>query len=428
MKHYTREINSIRYSNKKIPMKKIYILSLAFLAMACQEEANKDNLEGQDINALKAKQIRIQEQADSLQRVSATLSEQIAELDPQAAKLVKYQTAKDSLYNHYINLQANIETDQDVQLTPEFGGVLNLLVKEGDYVKRGQLIGRISDGGLADQVNQAKIQVDQARAQQSQAEIQRDLAKVTFEKQQRLWNQRIGSEMQYLQAKTNYETAQKQVTAARQQVSAAQRGVSGAQSQLAKTQLKAPFSGRVEQVITQNGQAVGPGTPVIRLVNPSSIKAVANVPETYLSKIQKGTKAIIFLPALGRTLDSNVSLVSASINPANRTFKVEVPVPDKDGLVKPNLNAELRLNDYTSSSAIIVAETVIKEDGNGKFVYVAQNVNNNMGVAKKAYVQLGDPSNGMVEITSGIKEGQIIITEAPSKLKDGDKVQLTKAN
>ncbi|MXV39022.1 efflux RND transporter periplasmic adaptor subunit [Flavobacteriaceae bacterium Ap0902] len=412
-------------------MKKLLIFSIALLTIGCQK--NKDQsideiIESNDVDALRQKQSRLQEQADSLQSLSVRLSERIADINPDAPKLVKYKVAKDSLYYHYVNLQANIETDQDVQVTPEFGGVLSLLVKEGEYVKKGQLIARISDGGLADQVNQAKIQVDQARAQLQQAEIQRDLAKITFEKQQSLWNKNIGSEIQYLQAKTNYETAQKQVSAARQQVSAAQRGVSGSESQLAKTRLKAPFSGRVEQVITQNGQAVGPGTPILRLVNPSNIKAVANVPENYLPKIKEGTKAIISLPALGKTIDSQVSLISASINPANRTFRVEVPVPDRDGMVKPNLNAELRLNDYTSSNAIIVQENVIHEDGDGTFVYVAENVQNDTATARKVHVEVGTPTNGIIEIRDGIRTGQVIITEAPSKLKEGDKIELIKAN
>lgn len=409
-------------------MKKIAIISLAILAMSCQNEKAKsldELMNSQDVNELRLKQGQLQEQSDSLQNLAAKLAEKIAELDPQAAKLVKFQTAKDTIYNHYIKLQANIETDQDVQVTPEFGGVLRLMVKEGQYVSKGQLIGTISDGGLSDQVNQAKIQVDQAKAQLQQAEIQRDLAKTTFEKQQSLWNQKIGSEMQYLQSKTNYETTQKQVLAAQQQVSAAQRGVSGAQAQLAKTRVIAPFGGRVEQVISQNGQAVAPGVPIIRLVNPASVKAVANVPENYLPSIKQGSKAIINLPALSRTIDSQVSLVSASINPANRTFQVEVPVPDKDGLVKPNLNAEIQLNDYTSDQAIVVAETVIHEDAEGKFVFVAENVQNNVGVAKKIRVEMGEVSNGTVEIMSGIKNGQIIITEAPAKLKEGDKVELS---
>lgn len=409
-------------------MKKIAIIFLAIFAMSCknkQEKSLDELMNSKDINALKIKQTNLQEQSDSLQNLAVRIAEKIAELDPQASKLVKFQIAKDTLYNHFIKLQANIETDQDVSVTPEFGGVLRLLVKEGQYVRSGQLIATISDGGLSEQVNQAKIQVDQAKSQLQQAEIQRDLAKTTFEKQQSLWNQKIGSEMQFLQAKTNYETTQKQVLAAKQQVSAAQRGVSGAESQLAKTRLRAPFSGRVERVITQNGQAVAPGTPIIRLVNPAGVKAVANVPENYLTAIQAGTKAIIHLPSIDKTLESQVRLVSSSINPANRTFQVQVPVPDKDGLVKPNLNAELHLNDYTAEKAIVVAETVIYEDAQGKFVYVAENVNGKEGLAKKYYVETGEVSNGMIEIISGISDGQILITEAPAKLKEGDKVELS---
>lgn len=410
-------------------MKKILIPAIAVLLASCGKKDAKSIetlMEEGTVIELKTKRDQVQSQADSLQALAAQLTDRITELDPQAPKLVKGVIANATTYYHYIKLQANIETDQDVQVTPEYGGVLRLLVKEGQYVSRGQLIATISDGGLSDQLNQSRIQVDQMRAQLQQAEIQRDLAKTNFERQKSLWDKKIGSEMQYLQAKTNYETAQKQVTAAQQQVNAAGKGVSGAQAQLARTRLYAPFSGRVEQVITHSGQAVAPGTPVIRLVNPSTVKAVANVPETYLADIKPGTKAVIALPALDRTFDSKVSLVSASIDPGNRTFKVEVPIPDKDGLVKPNLNAELRLNDYVSDSAIVLPETVVREDAEGKYVFVVENAKNNTGKAKKVKVDTGTESNGMVEILSGINDGQIVITEGPAKLKDGDNVKRSK--
>ena len=173
----------------------------------------------------------------------------------------------------------------------------------------------------------------------------------------------------------------------------------------------------MEQVITQSGQAVAPGTPVIRLVNPSTVKAVANVPETYLPKVQNGTKAVVALPALDRTFDSQVSLVSTAIDPGSRTFKVEVPIPDKDGLVKPNLNAELRLNDYISENAIVLPQTVVHEDASSKYVFVVEN-----GKAKKVKVEVGTESNGMVEILSGLQDNQTVVTEGPAKLKEGDNV------
>lgn len=410
-------------------MKKIFLIALAIFAISCQDKQQKsfdELMESGSVEALRAKQSSLQAAADSLKGLSVKLAGRIAELDPQAASLVKYQIAQDTIYKHFIKLQANIETDQDVQVSPEMSGVLKLNVREGQYVRKGQLLGTISDGGLADNVNQTKIQVDQARAALQQAEIQRDLAKTTFERQQSLWNQKIGSEMQFLQAKTNYETSEKQVQAARNQVSAAQRGVSGAQAQLAKTRITAPFSGRVEQLIMQSGQAAMPGVPILRLVNPATVKAVADVPETYLPKISNGTKAVVSLPSLDKEVDSKVSLVSAAVNPANRTFKVEVPVPDKNGLVKPNLNAEILLNDYVADSVFVLKQSFIKTDSKGKYVFVANNVKNNAGEVAKQYVETGYSDDGFVEITSGLKDGQYIITETGTRLLEGDKVELTK--
>ena len=410
-------------------MKKIIILSTILFLASCGNNETKsvDELMSSDnVVELKAKRDQLQNQSDSLQSIIGQLNGRITELDPQAPKLVKGVIAEDTTYYHYIKLQANIETDQDVQVMPEYSGVIRLNVRAGQNIGRGQLIGTISDGGLNDELNQAKIQVDQVKAQLQQAEIQRDLAKTTYERRKSLWDKKVGSEMQYLQAKTEFETSEKNVQAVQQQVNAAQRGVSGVQARLAKTRLYAPFSGRVEEVITQSGQAVAPGTPVIRLVNPATVKAVANVPETYLPDIKQGSKAVISLPALEKDFESNVSLVSSAINPGNRTFKVEVPIPDKDGLVKPNLNAELRLNDYTSENAIVLPETVVREDGDGKFVLVVENIKDGVGKAKKVLVEAGPESNGMVEILSGLKDGQIVITEGPAKLKDGDNVKRSK--
>ena len=410
-------------------MKKIIILSTILFLASCGNNETKsvDELMSSDnVVELKAKRDQLQNQSDSLQSIIGQLNGRITELDPQAPKLVKGVIVEDTTYYHYIKLQANIETDQDVQVMPEYSGVIRLNVRVGQNIGRGQLIGTISDGGLNDELNQAKIQVDQVKAQLQQAEIQRDLAKTTYERRKSLWDKKVGSEMQYLQAKTEFETSEKNVQAVQQQVNAAQRGVSGVQARLAKTRLYAPFSGRVEEVITQSGQAVAPGTPVIRLVNPATVKAVANVPETYLPDIKQGSKAIISLPALEKDFESNVSLVSSAINPGNRTFKVEVPIPDKDGLVKPNLNAELRLNDYTSENAIVLPETVVREDGDGKFVLVVENIKDGVGKAKKVLVEAGPESNGMVEILSGLKDGQIVITEGLAKLKDGDNVKRSK--
>lgn len=410
-------------------MKKIFVILIGFLILSCQnkEEKSFDDLLIQgNLEQIKDKRDQLQFQSDSLFRLIGVLDERIAELDPMSAKLVKGIQVKDTLYHRYIKLQASIETDQDVQLTPEYGGVMRLLVSEGQDVRKGQLIANISDGGLSDQLNQAKIQVDQAKAQLQQAEIQRDLARVTFEKQQRLWNQKIGSEMQFLQAKTNFETSEKQVLSAKQQVSAAEKGVSGIQAQLAKTRLIAPFSGRVEQIITQSGQVVAPGTPILRLVNPQTLKAVAQVPETYLAQIQKGTKAKIALPALNRAFNSEVSLISSAINPGNRTFRVEVPVGDSDGLLKPNLNAELHLNNYTSENAIVLPKTVVREDNQGYFVFIVDQIQGDEGVAKKVYIDLGTESNAEVEILDGLESGQIVITEGPTKLEEGDKVLRSK--
>ncbi len=412
---------------------KITIVSIilgALLIISCSKEKDlQDIIDSDNLNEMKAFRADLEMQVSTLNGKINQLDKAIAERDTAEGKyhLVKGERVIDSAYHHYIELHANIETQQDVNITPEYAGVLNLRVHEGQRVGRGATLATISDGGLRDQLNQSKIQVDMARSQLKQAEIQRDLAQTTFQKQSQLWNQKIGSEMQYLQAKTNYETSQKAVEVARQQISAAQKGVSNVNAQLAKTNLRAPFSGVVEQVITKSGQVVTPGTPIVRLVNDNSIKAVAEVPEQHLENIKVGTEAKVFIPSLNKTIEGKVSLVSASINPSNRSFKVEMPLNAEGGVIKPNLNAQMLLNDYTNSDAIVIPEAAVKQSADGQYVFIAEKLDaKNMGFAKKVPIETGQHADGYVEIKAGLHPQDVLIVEVPKKMNEGDKVKLYK--
>ena len=284
---------------------------------------------------------------------------------------------------------------------PEYAGTLSrVLVKEGQRVSKGQTLARIDDGGLSSQV--------------AQLESQEALAKTTFERQKRLWDQKIGSEIQYLQTKTQYESAKN--------------AVAQIKSQLGKTTVRAPFSGIIDNVITEQGTVVSPGQALFRIVNLRDMYVSANVPERYLGSITKGKKVIVDLPVLGQTFDSKVRQTGNYINPTNRNFMIEVNVPNKDGNVKPNLTARLSINDYTAENAILIPLNVINEDGEGnQYVYIASaETNSQSATAKRQIISTGKSQGNVIEVLQGLKDGDQIIVEGARSVKDGQEVRILK--
>ena len=215
---------------------------------------------------------------------------------------------KPQIFNHTIEIQANIKTRQNLQLFPEFGGRLNqILVKEGQEVKKGTLLAVIDDAGLQDQLDQMKLQLQ--------------LVKTTFERTQRLWDQKIGSEMMYLEAKTRFKSQQKQVAQMR--------------DQLSKTKIYAPFSGVIDEIIARKGSTLAPGmTPIMRIVNLDNMYVESDVPENYLANITKGSFAKVSIPVLNETQNTLVRQTGNFIQPNNRTFRVEAPIKNPTGTFK----------------------------------------------------------------------------------------------
>lgn len=320
--------------------------------------------------------------------------------------LVSIETVNDTVYNHYIELQGNVDTKQNITLMPEMGGILtNVYVKEGQRVSKGQRLARIDDGGIAQNIEQMKVQAQ--------------LAKTTYERQERLWNQKIGSEIQYLQAKAGYESQQN--------------AIRSMQQQLAKTIVTAPFSGVIDDVITEQGNTVSPGmTPLIRIVNLKDMYIDVEVPENYISSIQKGTEVMVEFPMLGKSVNSKVRQTSSFINPANRSFKIEIPVDNKEGNIKPNLTARLKINDYTSEEAILIPLAVISENQNGdQYIMIAADLKDGdqykTAVAKRRLITTGKPSANMIEITSGLEKGDNIIIEGARSVKEDQQIRIKKA-
>lgn len=347
---------------------------------------------------------KLRERRDALNAEQQTLTSQILSLDraiekiaPDKGTLISVQTINDTLFKHYLEVQGDVKTDQNVIVYPEYQGTLTrVFVTEGQRVRKGQILGRIDDGGLSSQL--------------SQLEVQTQLAKTTFERQKRLWDQKIGSEIQYLQAQTNYEASQNAVNQIKQQ--------------LAKTAVTAPFSGIVDEIITDQGTVVTPGQGLFRVVNLGDMFIEAQIPERYLPTVTKGKEVEIFFPVLGKTVNSNVKQTGNYINPNNRSFKIEVNVPN-DTDVKPNLTAKLRINDYSNENAILIPLNVISEDAQGQ-QYVYTMVTNESGsgfIANRVDIQTGLTQGDVVEVLSGLELEDVLVVEGARSVQNEQKVR-----
>ncbi len=385
-------------------MKKTTLTILTFLIITACGNDNQKSVEEviatDNLEAIRAKRAETIKQYDALTTKLTQLDEAIAQLDTtQKLALVTTYPVKDTIFKHYIELQGNVSTKQNLVLNAEYSGTLNRVhIKEGQKVSKGQLLGSIDDGGLAQQLAQMQVQLS--------------LSKTTYERQKRLWEQKIGSEIQYLQAKTTYESQQKAITQTK--------------NQLAKTRITAPFSGTIDDIITEQGSVVTLGVPIIRIVNLNNMYIEAEVPEKYLTTIKKGTQVQVEFPMLAEKVDASVRQVSDYINPNNRSFKIEIPVPNKSGSIKPNLTSRLKINDYTNKKAILIPQSIISENAVGEqYAYIASNVDgNDEAKAKKTSITTGKTQGDFVEVTQGIKSGDAIIQEGARSVKDGQQIKI----
>lgn len=386
-------------------MKKIVsILTLSVVLFACgggDEKSVEEIIASDNLEEIRAKKEAISALHTTYEEQLELLNAKIAALDTnKKIELISSFTAKEEVFNHFIELQGNVSTNNLVEIMAEAPGILTtVFVKEGQQVTKGQQLAKIDDGGLSPQLAQMKIQAD--------------LAKTTYERQERLWKQKVGSEMQYLQAKTNYEAQEK--------------AVKQIEEQIAKTVVKAPFSGVIDEVITKQGNMVSPGmSQLFRVVNLNEMYVETDVPERHITTVTKGRSVEVELPVLAEKLKTKVAKVGSYINPANRTFKIEVPVSNESKMIKPNLTAKIRINDYTNEKALLIPQSIISENAAGEeYLYVIENKSNNVGTAKKMIIETGKTEGDYIEVLKGIENGAEIILEGARSIKDGQEVKVS---
>jgi len=380
-------------------MKKLATLLILLLFVQCEPKDKKKfsdiMSEGslEEIQLLKTTHVKT---INQLKKELEQLNEVLLSKDQtQRYVLIGSIELEEEIFEHFVSFQGSIETDKNIVIYPEIPGLLKKIhVTEGQQVTQGDLLAELSDGGLIDQFEQFKLQLK--------------LAKTTYNRQKRLWNQKIGSEIQFLQAKTTYLSLQKSVSQMNDQVT--------------KTKITAPFDGIIDHIIADSGSNLSPGmTPIMRIINLDQMKVTAEIPEMHLPNIQKNTSAIVSVPVLGIQFNEVVANVGNFINPNNRSFRVEISINNQNGALKPNMTAEIKVNDYKNREAILVPIKDVLENQNGEsYVYLLEvsDEANDIYKVVKTFVKLGKTLDNKIEILEGLKAGDKIVEEGIRLVKD----------
>ena len=387
-------------------MKNIYLVLFTALFLASCAEQKDASLEtilaSNDLKQIKAKKSDIDLQQQALTLDLKKINDKLDSLDKDKnVPLITTLKVKEQVFTHFIALQGNVKTKQNVLVYPEMPGILkSVLVKEGQRVKQGQILATIDDGGMSQQLAQLETNVQ--------------LAKTTFERQQRLWEQKIGSEIQFLQTKTAFESQKSAVSQLKQQ--------------LEKSIVTAPFSGIIDAVFKEKGVVVvapGQGSEIFRIVNLSNMYIETEVPETYIRSITKNKTVEVNFPILNQTMQSKIRQVGNFINPNNRSFKIEIGVPNLNGNIKPNLTARLKLNDYTNPKAILIPQSIISENAQGaQFVYVVVDKKDQKAIAKRLIIETGKTQGDLIEVVKNLAADAEIIIEGARSVNNGQVVKV----
>jgi RND family efflux transporter MFP subunit len=377
-------------------MKQYAILTVIFLLTACS--AGKKETAG-SLTDKKAQLTGLKKERDALNEKISALEQEIMKLDPETAaekvKLVEVTSLVPQNFQHFIDLQGKIATENIYYVSPRgMGGQVSAIyVKQGDLVKKGQLLLKLDDAIIQQNIRQLETQLAFARN--------------LYERQKTLWNDGIGTEVQYLTAKNNVDNLEKQIDVVKEQLN--------------NTKVFSQVSGIAETVNIRVGETFT-GSPVagITIVNPSNLKATVDVPENYVSRIRRGMPVVVDVPDIGKSFNTAISLISETINVTNRSFVAESKVPSDPNL-KPNQIAVVRILDHEAKNAIVIPVATIQSDEKGKYVYV-ESTENGKKIARKKPVTIGELYNDMIEVKSGLVQGDRLVTKGFQSLYEGQSI------
>lgn len=405
-------------------MKKITQISITALAMFIMASCGNSKKEGSAlindkkaaIEKLKAEKAKNDEEIKKLQAELEKLDSNSAE----AAKIKLVATAAVTTqdFKHYIDLQGHVDAQNISYISPRGmpGQVKALYVQQGQYVKKGQLLLKLDDAIMQQQVTAAKQQAEVLKTQLA-------YAKNVYQRQKNLWDQNIGTELQLISAKNNVEALENQLQGANEQAKIAV-------EQMKTANVYSDVNGVADIVAVRVGetfQGMSANGPQIKIVNTSNLKVVTNIPENYLTRINRGSIIEISIPDANKKFTSTISLISQSIDPTMRGFVAEAKIPS-DPALKPNQSAVVRIQDYAANNAIVIPVNTIQNDESNKYVYVLSKLSNGKSVAKKQPVVIGEVYGSNVEIKAGLKAGDQLITEGYQNIYDGQLISTSATN
>jgi len=347
---------------------------------------------------------KLNNQRDSLTAIITKAEGELAEIDLQLAVLdssaqwntVTLIQAGAGQFQHDFNVYGTVKSDQSVTLYPESAGrIQRVVVRAGQKVSAGQVL----------------VELDNSVVQSSLAEIktQLDLAQTLFDKQKRLWDQGIGSEVQFLQAKTQLEGLQKRL--------------STAQKQAAMSTVRAPFAGSVDELFAKQGEYAAPGMPMARLISTGGLRLELDVPETYITRLKVGQKIALDFNSIGVKTTASISQVGDFINPDSRTFKVSVNLPS-NGQYKPNMMASAQVVDYESNGLLTLPNRLILQDTKGaNYTYVFVPAQNGLGKVERRELTIGVSNNDATEVLAGLKVGEQVVDRGIRSVQPGETVK-----
>jgi len=364
-------------------MKKLFYIPAILLMAACSKPEGKDAKKAELAN-LKKQEADISAKINKLQTELGT-QDSVKSID------VAVMEVKSTPFTNYINLQGSIDAKDNVMAYTQAAGVITAIyVKVGDQVTKGQTLVQLDNSVQKQQISQAETAVE--------------LAKTLYDRQKNLWDQKIGTEVQFIQAQTNLQTAQKTLATYKQSADLAR--------------IVAPISGTVDQMDLKLGQAAAPGATSIRIVNTESLKVKANVPESYAGSIHKGDIVKVVVPDAKDSVTAKVSFAAKVIDASSRSFAIEIQL-GASKTIKPNMTAVLKIADYSNKNAIVIPMNSIQKSEKGDFVFVNEN-----GIAKKKPIIEGASYGGKTEVKTGLKPGDKLITDGSTEVEDGDKVKV----
>lgn len=338
----------------------------------------------------------------ALKDQKAQLEAKISELEKQVAptgaekkvKVVAVSQINTEPFRHYIDLQGKVDAEESVTATAKMPGALKrVYVRNGDVVRQGQLLAEVDDAVMLKSL--------------AELEGQLKVAEDIYNRQKGLWDQKIGTEVQFIQAKNGKESLERSITTLKEQ--------------WGMTKIYAPTSGTVDMVLLKQGQAIAPGMPLCSILNLSKLKIVGEVTEVYAAKVRKGDRVLVMFPDLDKEISTTVTYVSKTINPMTRTFAVECALPG-GGDYRANQIAVMKIIDYQNPNAISIPVNLIQTAEDGDYVMVADKTGDKAGVAKKVNIKQGSNYNGQVEVLSGLKKGDLVISTGFQDVNHGEAI------